>query len=155
MTVSSTWAVIAVLALIGAVLALIMGLRSRGGFRPPRKHFQDPRLPLPNAALVRMEGSARLLSKWSFFAMLALELARDAVPDSLYRALLPALGLTMVSMACIGFAVAAYLRCTSCGKRMLLESIESPPFAPPRLQADNLRRGCLRCMFCGQGYHTH
>jgi hypothetical protein len=152
--VSLIWTAIAVVALIGAGVALLMGARARTRFRLPRKHAQAPRLPLPSPALVHLERSGRLLSKWSFFSMLALELARDAVPDSLYNALLPALGLTMVGMACIGFAAAAYLKCSSCGKLMLLESIESPPFAPPRLQAENIRRGCLRCMFCGQAYHT-
>jgi len=83
------------------------------------------------------------------------------IADLLFAKLLPMTAVTYIGLLAMvgivistayGLMVAAAIRCKSCGRRMLLESHERPPYPPPRMQGNVLRAGVFQCMYCGQRY---
>jgi DNA-directed RNA polymerase subunit RPC12/RpoP len=64
------------------------------------------------------------------------------------------LGLVCVSLIVLlgvfGLAVALLVRCSVCGRRVLVKMMPEPPFPTPIRQASEISAGRFQCMYCGQ-----
>jgi hypothetical protein len=120
----------------------------------PASRAAESAVPMPQGAQFRIERRIRPAVIVLFLALiLTILMAQSTSPNSVGWTTVGILELVCIMvLTLIGLIIDATLRCTACGKRMLLESMEFPPFPPPRKQTDAVRRGTFQCMYCGQRY---
>jgi DNA-directed RNA polymerase subunit RPC12/RpoP len=144
------WAVFAILAV--SYYGTKLAKRGKVKFRPPVSRIDVPPLTMPFSIAFRLERMGRPTVRAFFLVILVIAAFKTQIPSAVFAPILAACGILMTLSAAITFAVDLTVRCKSCGKRMLLESVASPPFPVPRLQGEDLQQGRFQCMYCGQRY---
>lgn len=149
-----TYLTAALITFVGSYLTVRVSRQINRGFVAPASRESDEPIPMPMPTWFRLERRSRPLFRWLFYIFLgALFLGNS--PYGLPSRILTIVGIAWLSATLVlslyALTVAAVLRCTSCHRRMLFESVEKPPFPSPRKQ-DALNTGMFRCMYCGQRY---
>ena len=120
----------------------------------PTPRASAPMAVMPRVRQFRMERRVRPAFRvLAGLFVLTIVWAQSSSPEPRPVVILAILELVAIlSLAAVGLLIDATLHCTCCGRRMLLESMDFPPFPPPRKQTEALRRGIFQCMYCGQHY---
>jgi hypothetical protein len=141
-------------ALTGVVSFIGATLVARAGKAPKRwvSHAEEQALEMPFAAAFKLERRGRPLIRGLFFLLVAVILAYQARPSAVLNDI--SLAILVAFLGCV-FAVLiidGVVRCKSCGRRMLIRSVESPPWYDVDQHRRAILGGSFRCMYCGQLY---
>ena len=144
----------ALITFVGSYLAVRVARQINRGFVAPPSRESDEPVPIPMPTSFRLERRSRSVFRWLFYIFLVALILRDS-PYGLPPRILTIVGISWLSATLVlclyALTVAAALRCTSCHRRMLFESVEKPPFPTPTKQ-DALNTAMFQCMYCGQRY---
>jgi hypothetical protein len=131
----------------------------------PDPHDSEPARKMPHATAFGLERKTRPFLRWMFYLMFGVIVLVKVVAgrlagqeDRLFSQVINIFGLVWVTLVLAaglyGLAVALTIRCVSCGRRVLVKSMQCPPFPTPRNQTSALVAGQFQCMYCGQRYNT-
>jgi hypothetical protein len=150
-------------AIIGGFLAKAVANRLDRAFRPPPSWEANPVEPFPHRVAIRAAAYLVVVAWAIIFAifpaalLLALLTRERYVP--VYLLLL--VGAIVIVLPCY-LVIALLLRCPSCHRRILVQSVTNPPHGEPSKSMNAWGRlilrvafnGRFRCMYCGQQYWT-
>ena len=122
----------------------------------PASRAAEPTMPMPHAMTFKaargLRPAFRVLVVFLVLTIAAAQSGSTVVSTRFLTVVGGLLLVACVGLAILGLAIDATLRCSGCSKRMLLQSVESPPFPPPVSQRNVRQTGIFQCMYCGQRY---
>jgi DNA-directed RNA polymerase subunit RPC12/RpoP len=121
---------------------------------PPTSHESDEPKPIPMRSLFQLHQTARWAIRWLTYLVFVAVL----IQKSRYATAGMPLKVAAITWVCLtlplGLFILAfeiYLRCNSCGRRLLIKTVDQTAFPSP-LRQQVSRTGMLQCMHCGQRY---